>query len=545
MLRPLIIFLWLMVPRILLAADGPPLEEQVRALAGELRCVVCQNLSVADSPSEMAQQMRAIIREQLEAGKTPDEIKTYFVSKYGQWVLLAPVKSGFSLLLWVLPFVALVLGILFAVFLMWRWARRTSQQEPGSINSTLLARVRTESSAADARDIDPEDSSARAQLLNQRARLYDELKELEFDYQAGKLSETDYDTLRAQLESKAAGVLRQLDSSVSSTAPVSKAQATASLKSEGEPKASVRRWKLAAGGAFLLMFGLLLGIILTKSLRPRASEQDSITGDFLTGTVSSTMGKNEVTSLLAEGKDAFHKRHWPAAIEAFKKVLAADPNQPEAHTYMGFILIEAGHAEGALLAFDRALAATPNFPAALWGKGMILYREKQDYAGARQVFEKLVTMLPAGQERAQVEKLITEISQAGTSAPTTTSGVKTENVASQQIRGKITLDPKVKNQADGRATLFIIARRANADAGPPLAVRKIERPSFPVSYSLGAENVMMQGLPFSGKLNVSARLDKDGNPATREAGNLVGEHKKNPVEVGANNVDIIIDQVIP
>ena len=531
-----------MVPRVILAADAPQLEDQVRALAGELRCVVCQNLSVADSPSEMAQQMRAIIREQLEAGKTPDEIKTYFVSKYGQWVLLAPIKSGFSLLIWVLPFVALAAGILFAVLILRRWARRTGKPEPGSISATLLTRVRTESSAAAARDIDPEDSSARAQLLSRRARLYDELKELEFDFQAGKLSEADYRDLRTAAETKAAGVLKELDATTASRASVSQVQATAAPKGGSEPKTHWRSWQLAAGGAFLLMFGLLLGIILTKSLRPRVSEQDSITGDFLTGTASNAI-KNEVPSLLAEGKDAFAKRQWPKAIEALKKVLAADPNQPEAHTYMGFILIEAGHPDGALLAFEKALSNSPNFPAALWGKGMILYRDKQDYAGARQVFEKLVTMLPAGRERAQVEKLIAEVSQAGTGTQNTASRVNTEKVSNKEIRGKITLDPKLKDKVESGATLFIIARRANAE-GPPLAVRKIDRPNFPLSYSLGTENVMMQGLPFSGKVNVSARLDKDGNPATREVGNLVGAHKK-PVEVGADNVDIIIDQVVP
>ncbi len=66
------------------AAPAPDLDDQTRAIATELRCVVCQNLSVADSPSEMAQQMRAIVREQLQAGKSPEQIKDFFVSKYGE-----------------------------------------------------------------------------------------------------------------------------------------------------------------------------------------------------------------------------------------------------------------------------------------------------------------------------------------------------------------------------------------------------------------------------------------------------------------------------
>src|SRR5688572_29368246 len=78
------------------AAPAPDIEEQTRAVSAELRCVVCQNLSVSDSPSEMAQQMRASVREQLQAGKSPQEIKDFFVSKYGEWVLLKPTDTGFN-----------------------------------------------------------------------------------------------------------------------------------------------------------------------------------------------------------------------------------------------------------------------------------------------------------------------------------------------------------------------------------------------------------------------------------------------------------------
>src|SRR3972149_794906 len=85
------------------AAGGEDIEEQLRAIASGLRCPVCQNLSVADSTSELALEMRALIRDQLRAGKRPDEIRAYFVSKYGEWILLSPTPRGFGLLVWVLP----------------------------------------------------------------------------------------------------------------------------------------------------------------------------------------------------------------------------------------------------------------------------------------------------------------------------------------------------------------------------------------------------------------------------------------------------------
>jgi hypothetical protein len=61
---------------------------------------------------------------------------------------------------------------------------------------------------------------------------------------------------------------------------------------------------------------------------------------------------------------------------------------------------------------------------------------------------------------------------------------------------------------------------------------------------LSQENVMMQGTPFTGKINLTVRLDKDGNPVTRTPGDMTGEYKKNPAEVGTKNVDVVIDQVM-
>ncbi len=86
-------------------------EDQAHLLAAELRCPVCQNLSVADSPSEMANQMRDLIREKIQQGESPDQIRTYFVSRYGEWILLAPKRQGFNWVAWLLPFGAILVGV--------------------------------------------------------------------------------------------------------------------------------------------------------------------------------------------------------------------------------------------------------------------------------------------------------------------------------------------------------------------------------------------------------------------------------------------------
>ena len=95
-----------------LAHRGPQtLEERTQAVASSLRCPVCQNLSVADSPSGLGAEMRAAIQRRLRAGETPDEIRTFFVQRYGEWVLLAPPRRGLDLVPWIAPIAGLALGL--------------------------------------------------------------------------------------------------------------------------------------------------------------------------------------------------------------------------------------------------------------------------------------------------------------------------------------------------------------------------------------------------------------------------------------------------
>ena len=207
---------------------------------------------------------------------------------------------------------------------------------------------------------------------------------------------------------------------------------------------------------------------------------------------------------------------------------------------MGMILVQAGHADGAMMAFDRALAQAPSYPMALWGKGMILYREKKDYDGARVVLQQLLQLIPPGEDRAEIEKIVASFPPPGSDAGQVSAA--SSPASSQTVSGKITLAPKVKGM-NSKATLFIIARPAGPGGGPPLAVKKIDQPVFPLSYVIGAENVMIQGTPFTGKINLTVRLDNDGNPTTRTPGDLMGNYRE-PVDVGAKNIDIVIDQAL-
>ena len=124
-------------------SSSPDLEERVRAVASELRCVVCQNLSVADSPSDLAKEMRNLVRDLLQQGKTPEEITAYFQSRYGDFVLLEPPKRGFNLLVWGLPFAALLLGAGGIYLVAKRWTVRGHEAAP-PLDPAYAERVRRE-----------------------------------------------------------------------------------------------------------------------------------------------------------------------------------------------------------------------------------------------------------------------------------------------------------------------------------------------------------------------------------------------------------------
>ena len=130
-------------------AAAPVDDQTVHDVASQLRCVVCQSLSVADSPSETANQMRGIIRERLAAGDNPDQVRAYFVEKYGDWILLSPPKSGFTLLVWVLPFVGLGIGLVLVAVVVRRWSRAPRAATPSQLDPAVRERIRRELSEMD------------------------------------------------------------------------------------------------------------------------------------------------------------------------------------------------------------------------------------------------------------------------------------------------------------------------------------------------------------------------------------------------------------
>jgi cytochrome c-type biogenesis protein CcmH len=136
-LTAVLALLW-MAPEVASDAD------RTEALASELRCPDCQGLSVADSQTASAREIRSQIAELVSAGATDADIRARFVDRYGEWILLAPTSP----LAWLLPFVALGLGV--AALAVWLVRRRPVPAPGRGLDEATRRRIRDEAEALDA-----------------------------------------------------------------------------------------------------------------------------------------------------------------------------------------------------------------------------------------------------------------------------------------------------------------------------------------------------------------------------------------------------------
>jgi cytochrome c-type biogenesis protein CcmH len=124
--------------------SGAPttLDDRVHEIASGLRCPVCQNLSVADSPSRLAGEMRTEIEAQLLAGRSPEQVREYFVERYGEWVLLAPPRRGLNLVPWLVPVVGVIAGVAIWLVLVRRRAAPAGQAVSSGERSRIERELR-------------------------------------------------------------------------------------------------------------------------------------------------------------------------------------------------------------------------------------------------------------------------------------------------------------------------------------------------------------------------------------------------------------------
>jgi hypothetical protein len=146
----------------------------------------------------------------------------------------------------------------------------------------------------------------------------------------------------------------------------------------------------------------------------------------------------------------------------------------------------------------------------------------------------LSKIFPAGAERSASRGAPAAASARGMGrAPVAGSG--------KPIEGKVEIDQALSSRIPAGAVLFLIVRHGSA--GPPIAVKRILSPRFPVDFAVGPEDRMTEKSPFVGPLQITARLDADGNATTQEPGNLEGR-LPDPVAPGDRGLTVTIDEIL-
>ena len=145
-MRRVVLALALLLPFLAQAGPAPDemltdaaLERRARALAAELRCVVCQNESIDDSNADLARDMRRLVRERLVAGDSDDEVLAFMTARYGDFVLLRPPVRSSTWLLWFGPVLLVAAGALGLVFAI--RARSKAPQTPTPLDAEEQALV--------------------------------------------------------------------------------------------------------------------------------------------------------------------------------------------------------------------------------------------------------------------------------------------------------------------------------------------------------------------------------------------------------------------
>jgi hypothetical protein len=297
--------------------------------------------------------------------------------------------------------VAVAIGVPLAVFVAWPFVRRHGVP-------VLLA-------------LPPD---PREPLLERKAAAIRALRELDFEHDAGHVSDDDFAELRARYETETAAVLTELDQLAEPPAPkpgpADEAAAT---------PARVSAWRqpmaLAAGAVALLVFGVALGVGIVRYTEPDRTAGEPppgsrpLAGMEAPGTGEVGSGRpippEVLRGMLEAARQSLFAGRPQEASAAYQAVLKRDPRNVDALTHLGLVLIMSAEGErGAELVdhglrlFDRALSFDPNYAPALFYKGQVLYEVKKDAKGAVAAWEKFVAIAPPGEDRDRVMKLIAD-----------------------------------------------------------------------------------------------------------------------------------------
>lgn len=335
------------------ATDSPTAtpEQQVMTIAASLRCPTCQGLSVADSAAPIAVSMREIITEQVAEGRTPEEIRGYFVARYSEWILLSPSTDGLGWLVWGLPVMAVLGGAGVAVSFTRR--RPTAVSAADRMHASELVTLHGEGRLA-------LPQTPAGERLDAALDLATEVVEG---------GDATSDAHHAALTRVAAAIAAQRRGSTAPTTVARRGRA-AIVGTSVRGDAPVRRRLAWAGGT--VAFGVFVTGLLAINLAPRGD------GELPTGNlpVAAPAGPNAT-----------------AEIDALRAAVDQDPSDLPARLDLAAQLIQVGDSGGARTQARAVLDQAPDHPDGLLLLGLALTTDGSPVAP--QTLQRFLDAAPA------------------------------------------------------------------------------------------------------------------------------------------------------
>ena len=259
----------------------------------------------------------------------------------------------------------------------------------------------------------------RLELEEEKSAIYRALRELEFDHDAGHLSDPDFQSLRERYESRAGVLITELDAL--GPGPPRRAPAEPAPARTETPRASWTRHPatFAAGAVLLVIFGVIIGVNAGRFTERDETFTPPGARIPVPGPPPSPVGPpmarlepgkpippEMLAGMLQAARQSLFEGRYSEAIAAYQAVLKRDERNVDAMTHLGLIVAVGGHADSALETFDKALKIDPKYAPAYLYRGQVLYEQKQDYAGAVAAWERFMALVPKGEDRDRVAELV-------------------------------------------------------------------------------------------------------------------------------------------
>ncbi len=544
-------------------AEDPVVEKRLIEISEEMRCLVCQNESLAGSRSDLAQDLRRELREQIKLGRSDAQIREFMVSRYGDFVLYRPPVKPITILLWSGPFLLMAVGVIVLLVYLRRrnralgdevlteeensradGAAEGDREMTGFIVGALLALALTLALLLRPFYLRQGAVAVASQRQLNAAILREQLAKLDQDLADGTLAAEDYGQARAELQRRVLQDTSEVDAAPTLHAP--------------------RRTMLALGITVpAVALGLYMLIGSPASMDPAAGNAGHVGQQDLEKMVTALAQKLE--------KEPDNLKGWAMLARSYK-VLNRNMEAELAFERAGAIIdddaqmlanyadVAASNAGGNFKGkpaqlIEKALKADPQNAMALWLSGTEAM-SRNDYDRALATWGKLLPLLaPGSEDERMLQGAMDEVrARAGKGAPlaaapaaapapaaaTPTPTATAASTSKAGVSGTVELAPALKARAAPGDTVMVIARLPGTRM--PLAVMRAPASQLPLAFKLDDSMAMNPQalLSTAGEVEVEARISKSGM-AMPEAGDLLSAAKV--VKIGTGGIVLQVERV--